>query len=62
MGAPGDVAFETLTFEDLGNGRTLLRAVSAATTVEARDAMIESGMEKGVRDGYEKLDEILKMR
>lgn len=59
LGAPGDVAFETHAFEDLGNGRTLLRAVSVAPSVESRDAMLESGMESGVRDGYDKLDEIL---
>ncbi|MEO6605483.1 MAG: SRPBCC domain-containing protein [Aeromicrobium sp.] len=58
LGAPG-VAFETHTFEDLGDGRTLLRIVSVAPSVEARDAMLASGMESGVRDGYEKLDELL---
>lgn len=58
LGAPG-VAYETFTFEDLGDGRTLLRSVSVAPTVEARDAMMESGMEHGVRDGYAKLDELL---
>ena len=59
LGAPGEVAYETLTFEDLGNGRTLLRAISVAPSVEARDAMVESGMETGIRDGYAKLDALL---
>jgi len=59
LGTPGDVLFETFTFEDLGNGRTLLRSVSVAPSVEARDAMINSGMEKGVVEGYSKLDEAL---
>ncbi|MEJ7634771.1 SRPBCC family protein [Aeromicrobium sp.] len=58
LGAPG-VAFETLSFEDLGGGRTLLRAVSIAPSVEARDAMVESGMEHGIRESYDKLDEVL---
>lgn len=59
LGSPGDVFYETMTFEDLGDGRTLLRGLSVASSVEARDAIVESGMETGVRDGYRKLDEIL---
>ena len=59
LGTPGDVLFETFTFEDVGNGRTLLRSVSVAPSGEARDAMINSGMEKGVVEGYSKLDEAL---
>ncbi len=58
LGAPGEVFFETFTFEDLGGGRSLLHAVSTAPSVAVRDAMAES-MESGVRDGYEKLDELL---
>ena len=58
MGSPGEVFYETFTFEDLGNGRTCLHAVSVAPSVEVRDAMVVA-MESGVRDGYEKLDELL---
>jgi hypothetical protein len=29
------------------------------TSVEGRDAMVASGMEHGVVEGYEKLDELL---
>ncbi|GAA3520649.1 SRPBCC family protein [Aeromicrobium panaciterrae] len=58
MGAPGEVFFETFTFEDLGEGRSLLRAVSVAPSVEVRDAMVVD-MESGVRDGYAKLDDLL---
>lgn len=58
-GAPGHVQLETLAFEDLGGGRTLLRAKSVATSVEARDAEIASGMETGVNEGMEQLDELL---
>ena len=59
LGFPGEVIYDTVSFEDLGDGRTLLRGVSTAGSVEARDAMINSGMEKGVREGYEKLDGLL---
>jgi uncharacterized protein YndB with AHSA1/START domain len=57
-GSPDDVELETLVFEDLG-GRTRLVAKSVGESIEARDAMIASGMETGVREGYEQLDELL---
>ncbi|MCD0452889.1 SRPBCC family protein [Actinocorallia sp. API 0066] len=58
-GAPDGVCLETLTLEDLGDGRTRTTTVSVTDTFEDRDAMIASGMESGVVEGYEKLDEIL---
>ncbi|UYM07199.1 SRPBCC family protein [Solicola gregarius] len=58
-GAPGLVAIETATFEDLGDGRTRVRAHSVFPSVEARDGMAESGMEVGVNEGYERLDELV---
>jgi uncharacterized protein YndB with AHSA1/START domain len=57
-GWPGHVSLNTLRFEPDGDG-TLLRSRSVFQTVEARDAMIESGMESGVNEGYERLDELL---
>ncbi len=57
-GAPGHVSLDTLVLEDLG-GRTLIRTSSVHQSVEARDAMIEHGMEGGVREGFERLDEVL---
>ena len=58
-GYPDVVAIETMTFEDLGGGRTKLRTHSVYPTVEARDGMVASGMERGVREGFERLDAIL---
>lgn len=57
-GAPGHVSLDTLVLEDLG-GRTLIRATSVHQSVEARDAMIASGMEGGVTEGFERLDELV---
>jgi uncharacterized protein YndB with AHSA1/START domain len=57
-GAPGHVSLDSLTFEEHG-GRTTLRAHSVFQSVEARDAMVESGMETGVQEGYERLDELV---
>jgi uncharacterized protein YndB with AHSA1/START domain len=59
-GYPDGVALETVWFEDLGNGRTRVRSQSLSDTFEARDAMLSSGMDVGVREGYEKLDELLR--
>ena len=53
------VALETLTFEDLGDGRTRLHAQSLVDSFEARDGWLASGMEVGVNDGYAKLDALL---
>ncbi len=58
-GVPDGVALERLVLEDLGNGRTRLTATSLTETFEGRDAMLASGMEGGVREGYERLDELL---
>jgi uncharacterized protein YndB with AHSA1/START domain len=58
-GQPDGVALETLWFENLGDGRTLLRAQSLVDSFEDRDAWLASGMEVGVNEGYAKLEEML---
>ena len=57
-GALGHVSLEMLTLEEL-DGKTLARTVSVYRSVEDRDAMVQSGMEKGVREGTERLEELL---
>jgi uncharacterized protein YndB with AHSA1/START domain len=58
-GVPDGVALERLVFEDLGDGHTRLTGTSLVETFESRDAWIASGMEGGVRESYERLDELL---
>lgn len=58
-GYPDVVSIETLSFEDLGGGRTRLRGRAVYPSLEARDGMVSSGMETGMSQGYEKLDEVL---
>jgi uncharacterized protein YndB with AHSA1/START domain len=58
-GFPDVVSIESMTFEDLGNGRSRLTGRATYPTLEARDGMVESGMEQGVREGYERLDDVL---
>lgn len=57
-GTPGHVSLETLRFEDAG-GRTRLRNIAVYQSVADRDAMVESGMESGLNEGYDRLDELL---
>jgi len=58
-GMPDGVALETLTFEDLGDGRTRTIGLSLVENLEARDGIMASGMEVGVYEGYAKLDALL---
>lgn len=55
----GHVSLETLTLEELPNGRTKLTAHAVYRSVSDRDGMVQAGMERGVNEGYERLDEIL---
>lgn len=58
-GMPGHVIVETMTLEDLGDGRTRLVNVSLFHTTEERDGMLHSGMEAGMTESYEALDKLL---
>lgn len=55
----GHVIMGTTKFEKLPNGRSRLVHQSVFQSVQDRDGMIASGMERGVNDGYEKLDSLL---
>jgi uncharacterized protein YndB with AHSA1/START domain len=57
-GAPGHVSLDCLTFEER-DGRTVLHGHSVFQSVQARDAMVESGMEGGLSEAYERLDELI---
>ena len=57
-GVPGHVSLDTLTLQER-DGKTLLRSVSSFQSVEDRDAMVASDMERGVRDSGERLEELL---
>lgn len=57
-GMPGHVIVETVTFEDLV-GRTKLTNVSLFHTTEERDGMLASGMESGLTESHDRLDEVL---
>jgi uncharacterized protein YndB with AHSA1/START domain len=58
-GWPDVVSLESLTFTALDGGRTRLNIHSVYPSVEARNGMVQSGMEHGVTEGYEKLDALV---
>jgi uncharacterized protein YndB with AHSA1/START domain len=58
-GMPAYVAIETVTLEDLGDGRTKVVNVSLFHTTEERDGMLNSGMEGGLNESYAALDRVL---
>lgn len=58
-GMPGHVMVETMTLEDLGDGRTKLVSVSLFHTTQERDGMLHSGMEGGRNESYAALDRVL---
>ena len=58
-GMPGHVVIETMTLEDLGDGRTKLVTTSLFHTTEERDGMLQAGMEQGRNESYRALDRLL---
>jgi len=58
-GLPDVVSIESLTFVDLGDGRTRLEGHAVYPTLEARDGMVSSGMESGMSSGYDTLEALL---
>lgn len=57
-GMPGHVVIDTVIFEDLGE-RTKLTTISLFHTTEERDGMLSSGMERGLGESHERLEEML---
>jgi uncharacterized protein YndB with AHSA1/START domain len=57
-GMPGYVSVDSSEFIDLGE-RTKVVTTSLFMVGEERDGMIESGMERGLNETYERLDAVL---
>jgi uncharacterized protein YndB with AHSA1/START domain len=58
-GMPGYVAVDTVTFEELGEGRTRVVNTSLFHTSQERDGMLQSGMEGGLSESYAALEKLL---
>jgi uncharacterized protein YndB with AHSA1/START domain len=58
-GWPDEVSIDSIRFESLDGGRSRLVDHSVFPTVEVLENMVAEGMERGMREGYEKLDTLL---
>ncbi|NQX34578.1 SRPBCC domain-containing protein [Herbiconiux sp. VKM Ac-2851] len=60
-GMPDSVSLETIRFTSgaAGAARAVIRGWSVFPSVEARDGMVQNGMERGVVEGYGRLDALL---
>lgn len=56
---PGHASLEMATFEELPGGKTWVMTKAVFQSVADRDGMLQSGMEKGVNDSHDRLDELL---
>jgi len=56
---PGHVLLETVTFEERAGGKTTMTDLLAFQTIEDRNGMIESGMEQGAIESWERFEALL---
>jgi uncharacterized protein YndB with AHSA1/START domain len=57
-GMPGQVVVDSATFEEQ-NGKTTVTVLSTFDSKEARDGMLQSGMEEGANESWDRLAELL---
>ncbi len=55
-------SIDRIDFEEIDGGRTRIVGLSRFESQDLRDGMLQAGMEKGVNEGYDRLDEILARR
>jgi uncharacterized protein YndB with AHSA1/START domain len=55
----GHIVLDTMRLEELPGDRTRVTIQSVYQSVADRDGMIQAGMEQGVNEGYERLDNLL---
>lgn len=58
-GMPGHVSVDSSEFEDLGDGRTRIVTTTTFHTPEERDGMLAAGMERGLNETHDRLEELL---
>ena len=56
---PDEVSIDIMRFESLPGGRSRLVDHSVFPSIEVLEGMMSEGMEYGMNEGYEKLDELL---
>jgi len=55
---PDNPSLNTMTLEDLGDGRTQMTVLCRYDSAQSREAVIASGMEAGMQDAYDLIEEI----
>ncbi|OGO35570.1 MAG: hypothetical protein A2W35_10825 [Chloroflexi bacterium RBG_16_57_11] len=55
----GHISTETLVFEELPGGRTKIIATTTFNTLEDLEGMLQSGMESGAVESWDRLEELL---
>jgi uncharacterized protein YndB with AHSA1/START domain len=60
-GVPGRPSLETMTLEDIG-GRTRMVTHSVFLSLEDRDGVVQSGMQTGAEETYDRLAELVAER
>lgn len=55
---PGHEITETVRFEDLGDGKTKLSTVSHYKSIEDLEGMLQSSMEEGANETWDRLEEL----
>jgi uncharacterized protein YndB with AHSA1/START domain len=55
----GHVSLETAKFEELSGGRTKLTIQVVFQSIADRDGMLQDGMEEGLNESHDRLDELL---
>ncbi|KRA25807.1 polyketide cyclase [Microbacterium sp. Root61] len=58
-GAPDEISLDVMRFEELPGGRCRIVDHAVFGSIEALEEMVAQGMEFGINEGYEKLDEML---
>lgn len=58
-GMPGYISVDASDLEDLGDGRTRVVTTSTFHFTEERDGMVSAGMEIGLGESYDRLEELL---
>lgn len=56
---PDSVITETITFSDIAGGKTRLLTVSHYPTIEAMEGMLQSGMEEGANESWDRLEALV---
>jgi uncharacterized protein YndB with AHSA1/START domain len=56
---PGHEITETVTFEEIEGGKTKIKVVSHYNTIEDFDGMLNSGMEAGATETWDRLGELM---